>query len=179
LIAWRFDPVSMNYGSMSSLFRSFWCSHYWHFLLGGACFWCCGGSVQEESGPWMGRLTGAHGGAESWTGSTRRHTLGEPRECHRFHIAIKSTVPRIHSSLADDGGLHDVAFERAAHVGRRLCCRARPRLKPTNLQPATLCVMRNASSFLSMVHASSNIRRATATTAILRPRLAATRSNIA
>jgi len=33
------------------------------------------GSVQEESGPWRGRLFEAQGRAESWTGSGRRRSL--------------------------------------------------------------------------------------------------------
>lgn len=36
------------------------------------------GSVQEESGPGRGRLSGTHGGVESWTGSGRRRTLAPP-----------------------------------------------------------------------------------------------------
>jgi hypothetical protein len=38
------------------------------------------GSVQEEAGPRKGRLSGAQGGAESWTGSDRGRRLARRRE---------------------------------------------------------------------------------------------------
>jgi hypothetical protein len=81
----------------------------------------------------------------------------------------------------------------AAHVSLRPCCREQSRLRPMLHQPATLestvwpireslsrmgvGTYRNGSSFCIKVQASSNRRRATATTAVRAPAFRSTRSN--
>src|ERR1700722_14489165 len=87
----------------------------------------------------------------------------------------------------------------AAHVEERPCCREQPRLRPIYCQPATLGsatveavasvaslirspvltgIKRNTSSRFNIVHASSNIRRATAMIAFCLQRRAAIRLKI-
>ncbi len=62
--------------------------------------------------------------------------------CHPFMDEPRSTYPfGLHQTDEANSSRRRVPqcrIRAAAHVGRRRCCRARPRLTPTQLQPATL-----------------------------------------
>jgi hypothetical protein len=150
--------------------------------------------VQNKIPAFQSPSTGGRGLRGGGLGAEPPGGVGTPTSHRRGHI--KREFQRIHSAWSSKTPYPLCRIRKAARVGRRPCCREQPRLRPTKRQPASFgsatpacadespmhtsvnslltVIKRNTSSFLSMIHASSRMRRATATIATCLPRLALT-----